>query len=940
MGNSLAVSLMNPCSGVSLLLNEGLGEDHIQGGKVFKPLLNPDKKRQMVMMFVKCKHVSEDGKLNVSDWRHVLQIVDPFLSKIDEDAVEKFTDMYLCNTEGEFNDFLELLEFWGPDLIESIFGSRPEPDPESDFHLSWDCLFPSPHSEPTFDYAALRFLGLAADHLWAATPLSRDPAVPTAGGQPHFSNEHGAHLFYVRAKGKRPARWVIRENLHILYTWENFTYPATLDYLKETLHIIAEHEFDEHYDIDNESVDPEWLRHKTAWLKMQEDSSGVLWWEKHLDFLANPFDKHPDRTADLHLQVYWKLQKKFVSWLGEEEKRLKNQILYGKSKNIRLVRTDDSNYYVLKYKSMQGLSLEQQVRSDQWKMWILSINCAQDYFCTAACHTAGELPLGRKAWDYVDPMSGEWISASFTLQGMDQKDLDTYEFLLIKADRAAAKTAHSQAAVVLEPSHIKIEQGSREIRPRVGTPPRSRALSPERTECKEARTAWEAVDTDGGGSLDMSELRTVFQHLGRSEAYDDDAFERAYRNIDRDASGVIEYGEFEKWFQTLGMAKSLIQSTCPDARVAWQAVDSDGGGELDKSELRSVFRQLGRSEAYDDDAFEKAYSKIDHDASGVIEYGEFESWFKTLGDAKSLIHNPEARAAWEKIDTDGGGSLDEEETRLVFKQLGMKLSEAEFHDAFLKIDSDGSGHIEYDEFEMWFLSLGAKKKLIGLSNAHKQFVAADGSIVVLEHKVNESVLIVDRFPEKTFPGGFELSSFNGVYKVDVLKSGQLDDLIEEEGVGFYMDEDEHEVDEAQVVAQVAYGQRPRLPRPVWSNHEGRFLYWSDTHGWVFNDVVIGEDGKLVEHDIWATLRGLPGPVPTGRQVPCLLWNGERVERCPLFIDRDEVEEMSTASVAARWKLVSSAIHTRRLFRMDKQGEEKKRVVRCHMHVSLPPNARL
>ena len=55
-----------------------------------------------------------------------------------------------------------------------------------------------------------------------------------------------------------------------------------------------------------------------------------------------------------------------------------------------------------------------------------------------------------------------------------------------------------------------------------------------------------------------------------------------------------------------------------------------------------------------------------------------------------------------KLDLDGSGELDHEEMKVMFKNLGLELTEEEEKEVMRQIDLDGSGEIDYEEFLAWF----------------------------------------------------------------------------------------------------------------------------------------------------------------------------------------------------------------------------------------------
>jgi len=62
-----------------------------------------------------------------------------------------------------------------------------------------------------------------------------------------------------------------------------------------------------------------------------------------------------------------------------------------------------------------------------------------------------------------------------------------------------------------------------------------------------------------------------------------------------------------------------------------------------------------------------------------------------------------AKAAFDAVDTDGSGAIDEEELKAAFgsgNDLGFSLpSDMDIKDLMNEIDADGNGEIELEEFE-------------------------------------------------------------------------------------------------------------------------------------------------------------------------------------------------------------------------------------------------
>ena len=60
---------------------------------------------------------------------------------------------------------------------------------------------------------------------------------------------------------------------------------------------------------------------------------------------------------------------------------------------------------------------------------------------------------------------------------------------------------------------------------------------------------------------------------------------------------------------------------------------------------------------------------------------------------------------FDSIDADGGGTLDIEEMKQLFKDLGLELTQDQVATVMSRIDADGSGEIDFDEFFAWYCSI-------------------------------------------------------------------------------------------------------------------------------------------------------------------------------------------------------------------------------------------
>jgi Ca2+-binding EF-hand superfamily protein len=139
----------------------------------------------------------------------------------------------------------------------------------------------------------------------------------------------------------------------------------------------------------------------------------------------------------------------------------------------------------------------------------------------------------------------------------------------------------------------------------------------------------------------------------------------------------------------------------------WNKFDADGGGSLDRGEIRDVLRAMGKDVS--DAEFEVAMQEIDADGSGHVEFHEFQQWWNGQGfdeqerlAAQMKKQEDILTRAWARFDDDGGGTLGVREIRLLLKAIGRDVTDAAFGMVMEELDEDNSGQCDFDEFQEWW----------------------------------------------------------------------------------------------------------------------------------------------------------------------------------------------------------------------------------------------
>ncbi len=202
------------------------------------------------------------------------------------------------------------------------------------------------------------------------------------------------------------------------------------------------------------------------------------------------------------------------------------------------------------------------------------------------------------------------------------------------------------------------------------------------------REQFNIVDQDKSGELDELEVKELARRLG---------MELSLREMDASGDGSVDYPEFEGWWRMRGL---------------YDKADRDGSGSLDKDEAKNLADQLGT---------DLDMEEMDHDEDGNISYVEFAAWWNM-------------RNKFNDYDQNHSGTLTADEIMKVAKDMAMSLDISE-------IDMDGDGECTYEEFAMWFQMRRAFDKLDadGGGTLDADEVGALGKLLKMDLEVSDMV---------------------------------------------------------------------------------------------------------------------------------------------------------------------------------------------------------
>ena len=210
--------------------------------------------------------------------------------------------------------------------------------------------------------------------------------------------------------------------------------------------------------------------------------------------------------------------------------------------------------------------------------------------------------------------------------------------------------------------------------------------------------------------------------------------------IDVDGGGDLDEEETKRYLKAMGVAE-------PELDARWQAMleaaDTDGDGTIDRSEFLTYI--LKDEELTADGAFANADREAE--LTEVIIMLQMVH-LHHIGPAADLVG-----ALFDAIDADGGGDLDEEETKGYLRVIGVAKSEldARWKAMLVAADTDGDGMLDRSEFLTYILKDEELTEDGAFANADREAELTDAIIQL-------------QFGDETAGGVIELDTAEGKEK--------------------------------------------------------------------------------------------------------------------------------------------------------------------------------
>ena len=189
-----------------------------------------------------------------------------------------------------------------------------------------------------------------------------------------------------------------------------------------------------------------------------------------------------------------------------------------------------------------------------------------------------------------------------------------------------------------------------------------------------------------------------------------------YFNREQMALKLVEYGCDIEARTSAGYTPLMIACACGHAQLAIELLEKGADIQAKENNKRSVGDLMHSSIIKDIEYYYNETDRIREDAKLRAEAAEREAKEaeerlkreeEEKVEAEKALRIEEEKekikARFEAADTDGGGTLDASELKVVCADLGLELDDDELEAALAILDENGDGDISLEEFYDWWL---------------------------------------------------------------------------------------------------------------------------------------------------------------------------------------------------------------------------------------------
>uniref|UniRef100_A0A7S4IS33 EF-hand domain-containing protein n=1 Tax=Vannella robusta TaxID=1487602 RepID=A0A7S4IS33_9EUKA len=143
---------------------------------------------------------------------------------------------------------------------------------------------------------------------------------------------------------------------------------------------------------------------------------------------------------------------------------------------------------------------------------------------------------------------------------------------------------------------------------------------------------------------------------------------------------------------------SITKDKYDEFMAVFNKFDADNSGAIDGGEIAQVMTQLNIDPK--ENNIEDMVKEADKNGDGEVDFEEFLQLLLVIEREEDL------RAAFNKFDLDGNGSIDRKELSQVFQKMsGRQPTEEELDQMFDEADENKDGEISFDEFKLMMVGV-------------------------------------------------------------------------------------------------------------------------------------------------------------------------------------------------------------------------------------------
>eukprot|EP00184_Porphyridium_aerugineum_P008633 CAMPEP_0184692570 /NCGR_PEP_ID=MMETSP0313-20130426/994_1 /TAXON_ID=2792 /ORGANISM="Porphyridium aerugineum, Strain SAG 1380-2" /LENGTH=522 /DNA_ID=CAMNT_0027150409 /DNA_START=284 /DNA_END=1852 /DNA_ORIENTATION=- len=142
-------------------------------------------------------------------------------------------------------------------------------------------------------------------------------------------------------------------------------------------------------------------------------------------------------------------------------------------------------------------------------------------------------------------------------------------------------------------------------------------------------------------------------------------------------------------FQVMGT--NLKKEELDELKKMFEAVDTDGSGNISIAELRTAMKKAGSK--FTDQEVEEMLQTYDVDGDGTIDYSEFVSAMTNINKLNTVEN---IQKAFHQFDKDGDGTITAEEVLHALRDCHIDIEKAK--EIVKSADKNNDGQIDYEEF--------------------------------------------------------------------------------------------------------------------------------------------------------------------------------------------------------------------------------------------------